>query len=56
MVSRQRIYLVIGEKGKLRDVLVNLVIEENNREDVKEVLNDAVNLIYDDEYEDNEDE
>jgi len=50
-VSRQRIYLGIGEPGKPIELLVNLVIEDNNREDVMEVLTDSVNLVYDGEYE-----
>lgn len=53
---RQRIYLGIGEHGHLTDLLVNLDIEENNRDDVLDVLTDALNLIYDGEYEVNEDE
>lgn len=51
-MSVQRIFLGVGEKGKLRDIVVNLVVEENNRDDVKEVLNDAVDLIYNGDYED----
>jgi hypothetical protein len=47
---RQRIYLGLGDGKSQIEVLVNLPIEENNREDVYEVLRDSVDLIYDGEY------
>lgn len=56
-MSRQKIYLGIGDGSGPIEVRVNLVIEDNNREDVMEVLADSVNLIYDGEYdEEGEDE
>jgi hypothetical protein len=41
----------LGDGKSPLEVLVNLGVEDNNREDVKEVLCDAVDRIYDGEYE-----
>lgn len=56
MVKSQRIYMGVGAPGQRLEVLVNLGIEENNREDVLEVLESALDLIYDGEYDEQEDE
>ena len=46
-MSLQRIILCTGEPGENKEVIVNLAIEEHNREDVIEVVTSAIELIYD---------
>jgi hypothetical protein len=55
-VNRQRLVLVIGNPGEPGETLVNLAIEDSNREDMQEIMRDTVNLVYDGEYEMEENE
>lgn len=50
-MKEQHIYLGIGYPGEAKDIIVKLPIEQFNRREVKEVINDAIELIYDGEYE-----
>lgn len=49
-MNRQKILLGLGALGQPTELLVNLSIEEHNREDVMEVLHDCIDRIYDGEY------
>jgi hypothetical protein len=56
-VGRQRIFLGIGDSLRNVELIINLRVEEHNREDMYEVLKDSIDLIYDGEYdEEGEDE
>ncbi len=50
-MNEDHLYLKIN-----RTVVVDLLIEEHNREEVKELLTEVIDLIYDGEYTEGDDE
>lgn len=50
------IYLGLGKPHEARETLVALCIEENNRDDVKEIMNAMVDMIYNGEYSEGDDD
>jgi len=46
MSHDEKIYLGVGTKGDI-ETIAKWVIEDFNRDDIKEVLNDLVDMIYD---------
>lgn len=47
-MGKQKIYLCVGEPQEPKEALVSLVIEEHNRDDVKDVIAQMIDRIYDD--------
>lgn len=43
---KQKVYIGIGERGRV-ETLAKLVIEDHNRDEVKEIFSDFIDMIYD---------
>lgn len=46
MVKHQRIYLSVGYYNGPKENIVNLIVEDYDREDIKDVVSQAIDALY----------